>query len=87
MIDTIHMQNLNIMLFCENALLFSTNALLFSLLFFDFDFTSGVGESHVEFGGSLDDLNSLSGRDVVSNFTSVGTIVGKKNFEVFKIGN
>ena len=45
----------------------------------------GVGESHVELLGALNDFLSLAGRNVVGDFTAEGSVVHEQQFNVFLV--
>lgn len=44
-----------------------------------------VGESHVELLGALNDSLSLTSGEVVSHFTTVGSVVHEQQFNVFLV--
>lgn len=51
-------------------------------LFFDSKLALSVGNSNVQFGSSLNDGGSLSGRQVVSEFSAIGSVIHQQQFEV-----
>ena len=51
------------------------------------EFYLAVGKSYVEFFGALHDVLSLAGRNILSNFSAVGSVVHKEEFNVFGTSN
>lgn len=50
-------------------------------------FSLSVSKSHVQFLGSLDNSESLSNRNTLGNFTAVGSVVHKEEFDVSLVGD
>ena len=59
----------------------------FLFLFLSSNLSSGVGELHSNLLGSLDNLSSKSGADIVRNFSAEGAVVHEEDIKILDIVN
>lgn len=75
------------MIFCSRFMGSEFRLLLLSSLLLSCDLSLGVDEVHVKLACSVNNLLSLSGRDVSSDFSGIDSVVHQQTFEISRVSN